>query len=83
MDDRASILEEVLRYNERPKLKEDEFILEQYRERWAEDTGERLPENTARGQVKRMVQEGLLEERWVFHDGHRKRAYQLIKEEDQ
>lgn len=81
MPDMDTMLAELIRYNSRPTIAEGEFFIQEYRDRWEAEHGESIPEGTARCHLAKMVEEGLLTSRKVFHDGYFRRAYSFSEEE--
>lgn len=74
---REAILEEILQYNKRPQLREDEVLVKEYLEAWNADSArsETIGPDRARKDLDRMVRDGIIEKRVVFHDGHWVNAY--------
>lgn len=81
MPDKTAIVRELIEYNERPHIEDDEFLLKEYREGWEEVYGEPIPEQTARGQLKSMEEEGLVTSREVFVNGYYYIAYRRVGNE--
>lgn len=81
MPDRATIVKELIEYNKRPRIDDEEFLLSDYRDQWEEAYEERLPEQTAREHLKRMEQDGLISTREVFVNGYYYVAYKKVEGE--
>jgi hypothetical protein len=77
MVDREAILEELIQYNRRPRLREDEILVEQYVEAWNADPERNGPMDQKRGRkdLDRMVRDGMMTKRKVFHEGRWMNAY--------
>lgn len=77
MWDREEMLEEVIKYNQRPQLREGEILIEQYVKAWNADPERNEPIDQTRGlkDLDRMVRDGVMTKRKVFHNGRWVNAY--------
>lgn len=81
MPDKSDIVRELIKFNERPRIEGDEFLLKDYRGQWEEVYGEPIPEQTARQQLRNMEEEGLVTSREVFVNGYYYIAYRRVGNE--
>lgn len=79
---RDAILEEVIKYNRRPQLRGGEISVEQYVNAWNADPKRNGPMDQKRGRrdLDRMVRDGIMTKRKVFHKDRWINAYQKKEE---
>lgn len=82
MIEREEVLKEVIEYNKRPQLREDEILVRHYMKAWDTDpkrSGPATP-SKARKDLEGMVRDGVMTRRKVFHEGHWVNAYRRKEE---
>jgi len=83
MPNTNAILSELIEFNSRPSLQENEFTLSDYKETWENENGENIPDGTARDHLRRMEEKGIITSRRVFIDGYYYRAYRKVDNESE
>lgn len=78
---REQILEELIEYHQRPKLRDDEVVVRQYLESWNRANEKKLDVRQARRHLNKLVDVGTMEKRLVFHDSRWTNAYRRCDNE--